>query len=115
MDDFTTILLVWLLGLWVGWRLRTWVLIQRMTLEPDTMIKNLEMIKSLQRQIEQEQKQGLDPERDNVEVRVETQGGAWYVYRVDTEEFLGQSNVGKDEAMLEASKRHPQIVIWTQQ
>jgi hypothetical protein len=112
MDDFVIALIVWVSGAWVGWRLHEWFLLQRMTHEPDEMIKALQMIKSLRAQIKEETALGLDPRDNNVEVRVETQGSTYYVYRVDNEQFLGQSNVDADDAMKRAADSHPSLTIW---
>jgi hypothetical protein len=112
MDDIVIALIVWVSGAWVGWRLHEWFLLQRMTHEPDEMIKVLELIKSIRAQIKEEQALGLDPKDNNVEVRVETQGSAHYVYRVDNEQFLAQSNVDADDAMKRAADGNPTLTIW---
>lgn len=112
MDDFLIALLVWISGAWVGWRMHEWFLLQRMTHDPDEIIKALTMIKSLRAQIEQEEALGLDPKDNNVEVRVETQNSVYYVYRVDNDQFLGQSASSEDDAMKQAAERFPTLTIW---
>jgi len=112
MDDIVIALIVWVSGAWVGWRLHEWFLLQRMTHEPDEMIKVLELIKSIRTQIKEEQALGLNPADNNVEVRVEVQGSAHYVYRVDNGQFLGQSNVDADDAMKRAADSYPSLTIW---
>lgn len=112
MDDFLIALLVWISGAWVGWRMHEWFLLQRMTHDPDEIIKALTMIKSLRAQIEQEEALGLDPKDNNVEVRVETQNRVYYVYRVDNDQFLGQSSSSEDDAMKQAAERFPTLTIW---
>lgn len=112
MDDFLIALIVWISGAWVGWRLHEWFILQRMTHEPDELIKALLMIKSIRAQIKEEQALGLDPKDNNVEVRVETQGPVHYVYRVDNGQFLAQSNLSIEEAMTAAADRFPDLTIW---
>lgn len=112
MDDILVAIIVWVSGAWVGWRLREWFLLQRMTHEPDEMIKVLQLIKSLRTQIKEETALGLDPKDNNVEVRVEAQGPVHYVYRVDNEQFLAQSNIDADDAMKRAADGNPTLTIW---
>ena len=113
MDDFLIALIVWFSGAWVGWRLHEWFILQRMTHEPDELIKALLMIKSIRKQISEEQALGLDPKDNNVQVRVETlHGPTYYVYRVDNGQFLAQSNSSIDDAMKAAADRFPDLTIW---
>jgi hypothetical protein len=112
MDDILVAIIVWVSGAWVGWRMHEWFLLQRMTHEPDEMIKVLQLIKSLRTQIKEETALGLDPKDNNVEVRVEAQGTTHYVYRVDNEQFLAQSNIDEDDAMKRAADSNPSWTIW---
>ena len=112
MDDILIAIIVWVSGAWVGWRLHEWFLLQRMTHEPEEMIKVLTMIKRLRQQITEETALGLDPKDNNVEVRVEAQGTTHYVYRVDNEQFLAQSNIDEDDAMKRAADSNPSLTIW---
>jgi len=97
----------------VAWRVCEARIARNMASDPDNIIRLLEQIKRLKSEVAQEEALGLDPDRENVEVEIETQGSVWYAYRKDNGEFLAQSDKSIDDAMQRASDRYPNLVLWT--
>jgi len=113
MEYLIDLLLAFALGAWLAWRACEQRIARNMASDPDRIIALLEHIKRLQGEVAREAALGLDPDRENVEVRVEQEGTVWYAYRKDNGEFLAQSAVSLDDAMQRASDRYPDLVLWT--
>jgi len=113
MEYLIDLLLAFGAGWWLAWRVCEFRIARNLAEDPDNIIRLLEQIKRLRAEVDQEERLGLDPNRENVQVNVEHQNGIWYVYRKDNDEFLAQSNVSIDDAMQRASDRYPALVLWT--
>lgn len=76
-------LLILVLGIWIGWNLNAWRIMRRLTENPDDIIKSLEKVKALKKELEQEQSSIR-------EIRIERYGSILYLFAKDTNEFLAQ-------------------------
>lgn len=91
---------------YAGWHLRGLVMIAKLSMDPDSVIKTLEQIKRLN-----EAEARGETDIDGTEVRVEQVNGSVYTYAVATGTFLAQGPT-LDEALKAASARFPDQKFW---
>lgn len=94
-------LFIFVLGMWAGWNLNAWRIMRRLTDKPDEMIKVLERVKQLRKEIDSE----LPPTQSR-EMRVERHGEQLYLFAKDNNEFLAQGST-LQEAISNVEKRFP--------
>jgi len=93
---------------WLGWHLRSIVMIANLATNPDKVIKMLEKIK----EINAAEADGKDAsELEGTEIAPEQVGNVWYAYAKDSGQFLGQGPTFED-ALKMAAERFPNKKFW---
>jgi len=94
-------LLIFILGVWVGWNVNAWRIMRKLIEHPEQVIKTLEKLKEIKKEVEQE-----DNPACGREMRVERHGEQLYLFAKDNNEFLAQGTT-LQEAIANVEKRFP--------
>lgn len=99
MDLITIMLLCFICfiaGVAYGQFRQTLKIAEKMTLDPDGMIKTIQKVQKEIKSLKEKENAGVGV--DAVEVVIEKHGDTYYIYRADNDQFLGQGN-DRDETL----------------
>ena len=103
MPEYLITFIMILVAFWLGWRIRTAVLMYHISEDPDKMISILNKIKEINAKGESKDKSEVTP---NGDVKIEHHHGHVYLFESETDKFLAQGETIAD-AIAIMDKRFP--------
>lgn len=101
MSDILLNILYFAIVFWIGWRVRTAVIMYHLSEDPDRMIKILNQIKEINQKSETKEET-----KPNGDVKIEHHHGHVYLFETTTDKFLAQGKT-ITEAIAMMDKRFP--------
>lgn len=105
MEDLIIYIVIAVVAYWIGWHLRSMVMLYNLSQNPERTIKLLEELKK----IHEQETEGL-PE-DAIQIELEEVNGQVYAYNKSTGDFLAQGS-NRDLAGLAVAARFPDKKFW---
>lgn len=103
MPDYIITLIVFVAAFWLGWRVRTAIVMYHLSEDPDKMIGILNKIKELNAKGTTKDSKEIVP---NGDVKIEHHHGHVYLFESETDKFLAQGKTIADAIAL-MDKRFP--------
>jgi hypothetical protein len=104
MEELINYTIVAVIAFWIGWRVRTAIILAKMSLQPEKMIKLLEQVKAINDK-ELDSDSGIE-QISSDELRIERVGEQLYAYTKHNNEFIAQGN-DLESVLNSAHRRFP--------
>jgi hypothetical protein len=104
MEELINYTIVAVIAFWIGWRVRTAIILAKMSLQPEKMIKLLEQVKAINDK-ELDSDSGIE-QISSDELRIERVGEQLYAYTKNNNEFIAQGN-DLESVLNSAHRRFP--------
>lgn len=101
MPDYIFTVIIILAAFWLGWRVRTAIIMYHLSEDPDKMIKILNQIKAINQRADSKVET-----KHNGDVKIEHHHGHVYLFERDTDRFLAQGETIADAIKI-MDKRFP--------